>query len=480
MKRAGLVLMMLLFCGVALGQWSGYYGKGEGELDGGLGMAWIDNQPYFSVSFMPDISIGKIGIGLNINLLVNTQTGKVRSADWDSGYDYARLIRYLRYAHKGDPFYARLGALDATRLGHGFIVNYYNNQINYDERKIGLALDVDRGLFGFETIASNLGRLEVAGIRAYVRPLYKSEMPILKNLGFGASYVTDADPDAWKKSEDGISLYGVDVELPLIKSTSFNTMLYADHAAVLDPPTETDMMTELLKLAGMSTVGDWDKEGAGSGQAIGIRMDFNALLSLVNLSAQFERRMLNKGFIPGYFGPFYEVLRYTSVGELLEFYEELGGNTDEIKDNAVLYNAIKGVPVRQKMLLPLINQDRKGWFGGLTLDVLKFVRVLGTYQLIDGQANSGLLHFGAGLSQDIPLVSFEATYDKIGMDKLKDVFKLDRRAVARVGLGYKIKPYLLLYVDYIWNFVWDEDKGAYKPQERIQPRLALRYPLDLQ
>ncbi len=72
--------------------------------------------------------------------------------------------------------------------------------------------------------------------------------------------------------------------------------------------------------------------------------------------------------------------------------------------------------------------------------------------------------------------AMEAVYHKQGMDKLKDIFTLDYRSIARVGIGWKIKSFLHLYMDYIWHFEWDAGIGQYKPQERVQPRLAFRYP----
>jgi len=38
-----------------------------------------------------------------------------------------------------------------------------------------------------------------------------------------------------------------------------------------------------------------------------------------------------------------------------------------------------------------------------------------------------------------------------------------------------MKPYLLLYLDYLWSFEWDEELEQYTPQERFQPRLAFRH-----
>ena len=85
------------------------------------------------------------------------------------------------------------------------------------------------------------------------------------------------------------------------------------------------------------------------------------------------------------------------------------------------------------------------------------------------------MHLEAGLANEIPIFDLQATYDKRGIEKAEDIFTLDRRSIARVGVGYKIKPYLLIYLDYIWTFEWDETEEQYVPQERFQPRLAFRY-----
>jgi len=447
--------MVFLFAGFCLGQWYGYRPTtDESVWDGGLGMTWIDNQAYYQISFQPDIAIGKFGFGLNINLLYNTENGKFYSQEWKDRRtgktDYMRIIRYARYGRKGDPFYAQVGALDAARLGHGFILNFYNNQIAYEDRKIGLSLDMDFGLFGFESVANNLARMEVIGGRVYIRPMHQSEVPVLKRLAFGATAVQDVDPDSRRSTDDGVTVWGVDAELPLIKSEILTTLLYADHAKIQD---------------------------YGSGQTIGFRTDFSALWGFLGLNFNVERRFMGKEFIASYFGPFYEVLRYSTLGELIDFYRSLGGDISGIPSEFL--PIISNIPVNQKMLLPMMTEKRNAWYAGLDLNFFKLIRVLGYYQKVDNHKNSGALHLGAGLSQNIPYFTMEATYDKRGIETFKDIRTLDVRSVARVGVGYKVKPYLLLYMDYIWNFVWDEQEGQYVPQERIQPRIALRYPFSL-
>ena len=114
-------------------------------------------------------------------------------------------------------------------------------------------------------------------------------------------------------------------------------------------------------------------------------------------------------------------------------------------------------------------------YGGLYLDFFHLVKVMGSYQRIDHQTDGGLLHLEAGLSEKIPVLALEATYDKMGVGHFGDIWTLDERSVARFGVGYKIKKYLLFYLDYIWSFEWNENKQAYATQKRFQPRLAFRY-----
>jgi hypothetical protein len=185
----------------------------NGSFVGALGMTVIDDQTFFTINLRPDIAIGKFGVGLNVNLLYNTKNGAIRSQDWNESYDWARLIRYVRYGYKRDNFYTRVGTLDAARLGHGFIMNYYTNEASYDKRKIGLEFDMDFGTAGFETVTNNLGRFEVFGARAYARPLRPYiDIPLVKDLTFGATYVTDTDPDSRRGTEDGIYAIGLDME----------------------------------------------------------------------------------------------------------------------------------------------------------------------------------------------------------------------------------------------------------------------------
>jgi len=395
----------------------------EGLLNGGIGLTTIDGESYFTINLRPEIAFGKWGLGLNVNLLYSTKTGHIRSKDWNEKYDYLRMIRYIRYGWKGDKFYTRVGALDAARLGHGFIVNYYTNQASYDERKIGLALDVDMGFVGFESMTSNLARLELIGGRGYIRPLHYSGIPILKNLAFGGTYVTDTDPDGNRSTKDAVAEYGADVELPLINWPIFWLGVYGDYAKIKD---------------------------YGSGKAVGVGLQIKNLLGLLSVEARLERRFLGEKFQASYFDAFYEVYRYLPNGA--------------------------GSGIEKVASLDAITTETKGIYGALYGKILGTIELIGSFQRLDARPKSGILHLSADATKLIPVLALHASYDKMSIETAKDVFTLDNRSIARVGVGYKVKPYLIVYVDYIWSFVLDEKENVYKPQERIEPRISLNYP----
>lgn len=436
MNRTAKILLSLivvsLVSGQSFAQQASPFGN-SGSFTGALGMTVIDDQTYFTINLTPDISLGKFGVGLNINLLYNTKNGAIRSADWDESYDWARLIRYLRYGHKRDKVYARVGTLDASRLGHGFIMNYYTNEASYDNRKIGLEFDMDFGTAGFETVTNNLGRFEIFGARAYARPLQPYiDIPLVKDLTFGATYVTDVDPDSKRGTEDGLYAIGFDTELPLIRVPMLNTFAYFDWAKI---------------------------DTFGSGIAFGIEANLRVIAGVAEVSAKLERRILGKQFLPAYFDAFYEIQRYQQLGESTFFRKD----TSSVN-----------IPIGARSLVG-IQDETKGIFGELAGHILNTIRLVGNFQRLDQTKNSGILHLAADSGDKIPVLALQANYDKMGIETLNDAFTLDDRSIARIGVGYKVKPYLMLFVDYIHTFRFDEDQNKYKAQKRIAPRVAFVY-----
>lgn len=440
MKKSIVILFVVLFFGytglyaqIAEGGLS-YMGSSSNILYGGIGLTTIASESgtntYFNVHLRPELAFGKLGVGLNINLLFNTQTGELRKEDWNKPEAWLQQIRYLRWGRKFDPLYVKAGTIDAARLGHGSIMNYYSNAAAWDNRKFGAEFDVDFGIAGFETVTSNFARSELIAGRGYVRPLRNvMPVPILKNLTFGGTYARDFDPDAGSATDDAVTAYGFDAELPVIKNSTFGLYFYYDWA----------------QIAGYSHA-EQQSRTFGTGQFVGVAADIGSLLGLAEFHAKFERRWLGKEFAPAFFDAFYEVYRFYAGGS----------KTDQLLKK---------------------TEETRGWFGEFWGKVLDDrIRLLGMYAFLDDQSESGILHFALDAPDVIPVLAMHATYDKAGINTVGDVFSLDNRSIARVGVGYKINPFLIMYLDYIWTFE-ETSPGSkeYQPQERFEPKLVLAY-----
>jgi hypothetical protein len=433
-RRSHLLFLILISLTIfsaapAFGQWDWYNRvtiTDDGVMMGGLGMAFIDDETFFVFNLRSELVLGQFGVGIDVPLRFNTANGELRDADWNSTYDYFRILRYIRYGMKRrTPIYARLGTLSTARLGHGFIMNYYTNEANYDDRKIGLEFDWRFGVWGFESVVSNFERLEIVGGRAYVQPLkLVLKTPIIRNLTFGATLVTDDDPDGTRSTDDGVTIGGLDVELPLLRKGPFFSSIYSDFAKI---------------------------DNFGSGAAVGIEFGLLKVGGIFNMYSKLERRFLGKNFLPSYFGPFYEIERF---------------QPDPI------------TPVRKTDQLLARTTREQGIYGELFGDFINFIRILGAYELIDGQANSGRLHAAALLSRSIARFSARAIYDKTGVEDFADAFTLNERSIARAGLGYQIHSFIYLFMDYIWTFERNSTTGRLESQRRVEPQLSFVMPLN--
>jgi len=216
-----------------------------------------NQQTYQKLALKPDISIGNFGIGLDISLHFNLRPGSDGSdiefyePDWvpekaDKSFLelYLPKIAYVRWGHKGDPLYAKLGSFDDGTLGTGFIMsNYANTRFLPENRIFGAALDIDGSLFnfpyiGFESFSGNLANFDVVGARLYARPLVATQIPVLSQLQTGATIAGDLDPlryagdeyEAFVTDDTDVIMGGFDLILPLISNPLVNLTAFSDLA----------------------------------------------------------------------------------------------------------------------------------------------------------------------------------------------------------------------------------------------------------
>lgn len=267
---AAVVAIALLFSSLAVAEEA----KPEWGLAGGLGLTMMDDDFFISTSLYPDLSVGKLGVGLELTL--NISKDGIRKEDWQPwNKALANSIRYVRWGNKGEPVYVKLGELNAHDVGTGILVGNYTNRsaadINTGSRKLGLVGDVDFGIAGVETLVNDFGTCSLIAGRAYIHPTRMvPALSKLDKLTIGVSWARDkrtADPFS------GLQGSAIDAMLPL----SSNMLLYAHKASLSD------------------TNGN-----LGSGMGAGLRGGFGPISFLA------EIRKMDAGFVPSPFSKSYE------------------------------------------------------------------------------------------------------------------------------------------------------------------------------
>lgn len=406
--------------------------KDQQTITGGVGMTIIDGKPYYLLHLMPELSFGKIGVGLDVNVRVG-EDGKVRSEDFKDARSIIRLIRYVRYGTKHEPWYARIGTLDYSRLGHGYIMYLYRNTASYDLRKVGVEFDADFQRFGFESMYSDVAGAGIFGVRGYARPLQftsAASIPIIGGLETGATFASDFNGNAnrtWgdlsgaiRSAQGGgsLSVVGFDLGLPLLRHDIVHSTLYADYAKILT---------------------------YGSGAAVGLNVELRGL-GLLTLDAKYERRFVGNQFLPSFFDAFYERERYQVI------------DTSRFISKAQI---LKNV------------QSFEGYYGEILISVLGTFNIIGGYHSPVGVRNAGTLHLELETAKALPGILLSGGYDK---KNVGSIFKLDNNSLLYAQVGYKPVPYLIVSTLYQWTFteVRDEVSGnvvGYQSQKRIEPRL---------
>lgn len=438
-------------------------GGTSGVISGGVGMSWIKNDkgemvPYYLISLNPEIAFMNFGVGLDLNLYVSSKDQSIRWQELQRG----RFIRYIRYGNKGSETYVRLGILDYARLGHGSILYNYRNSPSVDNRRIGTELDLDFGKFGFESVYGDLTASSVLGMRGYVRPLQFTKaaaIPVLGGLEVGATFASDLRNDAsdtayqsittspipilWssepgskfgsKMNGGSLSIIGFDLGLPLLRLPMIDMTLYYDYSKIID---------------------------FGSGMAVGLETNFSGL-GLIKVFTKFERRFAQTDhYLPSYFDAFYELERYTLT-------VDTGNVVTKFSSKA--------------QLLANTKSPGPGYFGSLLIDILGTLQVNGSYQRLDLDRYSGILHLGTNTGEKIPMIYLSAGYDKKYITNNKDVFTLDDRSMLYAEVGYKPYPFMIVSTIYTWTFAPEIDNSGnvtgYKPQKRITPKVSFVFAL---
>ncbi len=166
----------------------------------GLGSVTIDGKIYNQIALRPELKLGKLAVSLDVALYMDEQ-GNIRKDEWDEVSDYFDKIYYLRWGQQGDPFFAKVGALDNVTMGYGILLNGYSNTTEYPQvRKIGIHTGMQMDKLGWEAFIANAKEITGPGLlggRLTYRPI--NAIPIT----FGGTVVTDVNQYKGLRDTDG-------------------------------------------------------------------------------------------------------------------------------------------------------------------------------------------------------------------------------------------------------------------------------------
>ena len=451
-------------------------GDGPFGMGFSVGAVTIDNQIYTQIALMPELVMGKFGMALDLRLYIDSD-GNIREDNWDSFSDVLEKIYYVRWGLKGDPFYARVGAINNYRLGYGILMNRYYNTIEYPSViRTGMLIGVDTGelivdimhndfkelgkkqggLFAGRIGYRFLGDLEIGASVVYDRNQFASmrdadgdgvpdgfdDFPT--NDKFAVDSDRDGIPDGIDPDRDGNG-YTDNSQDPLIANNDIYFDLEADSFKIQDAkqreqiafaadigfPFINKKHLQLIAYAQAAKFG----YGGGWGYTLpGIR----GKAAFINFFGEF--RIQEPKFIPEYFSTTYEIERVTvlqdSVGELY--------------------------PVTKRQYLQAINTRLKGFVIGADFNLWGVMIFGADYQRLSGKRVNPLPGQDATvkvstLRMDLDLnTDFVPKFKKAGayfyQQNADDLFTRTEGTVMGARISYEIAAGAALVIDYRMTF----------------------------
>jgi hypothetical protein len=207
----------------------------------------------------------------------------LRAQDWDAPDDFGQLLRELRLGREADTMFLRAGTLSAVTLGTGRLLRRYDAGLNPDHHPASAWLTLQEGELRGEAFASN-----VLGARLFaldVRWDAGRRLGLPEDLlHVAASAAHDAGLGGGTSPQSTLAV--VEVDGTFLRAQSLSAAVVASGGARLGAP--------------------------GGGAAAGGLVD--ASIRGVALSVQLEGRWQRDGFRHGYFGPDYELRRFSGMG----------------------------------------------------------------------------------------------------------------------------------------------------------------------
>ena len=447
----------------------------------GVGSATIDGTFYNQVALRPELSFGKLGIGLDLVMYIDNQ-GSIRKDEWDEASDIIDKFLFIRWGQKSDPFWFKWGSLNNITIGYGGLLAGYSNMMEFPSvRKVGINTGMSFGNFGGELFLSNMKDFSRGGTLMGLRGTYKLSDAI--PLTFGLNFIMDmnqfsglkdvdgdtypdmfddfpTDKDYWNDTDgDGIADVNGGTKEPEngwdIDGDGDNILDSADNDLTLKPTPfslkdnkataqgfafdlgypilkgkslSLEAYMEYNKLIFPAVAGDAyysRKAMGGTGITIpGIRA---SLFSFLNVS--FEYRIKQGFFAPQFFDGSYDLSRVVA-----EFSDS--GTIIRTKDQVILVD----------------SSSTSGMYGSASANLFNLVSFKAAYASMKGEGDVELNSFNAMIdinAENIPKLSVAQAYYQRNNDK--NPFDFGNPSMNTL-FGYKVGYEVSKGVSLIWDF----------------------------
>ena len=338
-----------------------------------IGYIKVGTSEVATLGWHPDLKFGPWGLGGDVNLAMgDNKPSQLETA----------VLRYVEYddLKKG----LRYGVLDGLTLGHGLIMKNYTSRLGNQV----LQTNEQMGFKGYLDLDQYVVRAMGTKNSIYY---FRLEERINPMLTLGEYYVTDStgraitQTDGSTRQFPSISAIGVDATVPL----PANFEGYAEAGQLLNH---------------------------GSGFSAGLSWAYNAMVADASFLAEY--RMLDKGFVPSYFGSDYNI------------------------------NPIDLASAEAS------GKAKNGMLAQLTVNALGLASLKAVYESYQDSNSSLTADLAAKLSEQI---SVRGYYKQPNFVDYRSI-TLEQGAVLGADVAYKINPNMSLVTHY---------KQAYNPTKGI-------------
>jgi tetratricopeptide (TPR) repeat protein len=200
----------------------------------GLGISIINSDVWYTLTFLPALSLKYFATMLDLNLLMNDK-GKIRTQEWD----WHKILNNIQVGTAGGPLLLSAGKIENFSLGYGFVMNNYSNQPAENALQTGGRVDVmirkKDTYVGVQSMTNNVEKPQVFAGRVYCEQWApKEQESFWHKFEFGLTAATDAGHDSTGVTHPGATIMGGDALFALSPRAAFDWGFFTEETKILN------------------------------------------------------------------------------------------------------------------------------------------------------------------------------------------------------------------------------------------------------